>query len=707
MQVRTASTAGRLKPWGMGLLVFGLVLACYGPALGGGLVWDDAAHITRPDLCSLAGLGRIWCDLHATQQYYPVLHSAFWIEHRLWGDATLGYHLVNVLLHAASCCLLALILQKLLDGRRAQQACAPTGEIGGNAAGRGAGLLRLHLTSPYASVPWLAALLFAVHPVCVESVAWISEQKNTLSLVFYLLAARAHLDFAGSRRRSAYGWALGFFLLALGAKSVTATLPAALLVVLWWRNGRLDWRRDVVPLLPWFAIAAAAGFFTAWVERRLIGAEGADFALSPLEHVLLAGRVIGFYLGKFVWPADLSFVYPRWDVPAEAAGWYGWLAGAAAVTAGLWAIRRRTRGILAGWLYFVGSLFPALGFVNVYPFRFSYVADHFQYVAILGPIAVAAAGFARLMALLAPRMRAAAAVPGVLILAALAGMASQQSRSYRDGETLYRATLERNPDCWMAHSNLAAELAKRPGCMPEVLAHYAQALRLRPGSWEAHNNLANELVKLPGRMPEALAHFERALQLNPRFVEAHVNLANALAALPGRLSEAFDHYQQALRLDPAAPETHFCLANTLAAVPGRAAEAQAEYEEALRLRPDYAEAHDNLAGLLARRPGGAPAALAHYEEALRLRPDLARTHYNLAGLLETLPGREAGALAQYQEALRLDPGYAEAHNNLGILYARSGRLEQAREHWEAALKLKPGYEDARRNLQRLQQLQQR
>jgi tetratricopeptide (TPR) repeat protein len=550
-------------------------------------------------------------------------------------------------------------------------------------------------------------VLFAVHPVCVESVAWISEQKNTLSLLLYLLAALAYLDFSDRRSGWAYGRALVFFGLALATKSVTATLPAALLVILWWKNGRIDWRRDIVPLIPWFVAAVAAGILTAWVERRLIGAEGAAFALSPVQRLLLAGRVVWFYLEKFAWPADLMFVYPHWNVPAEAVGWIGCLAGVLAVTVGLWMIRRRSRAPLAGWLFFVGSLFPALGFFNVYPFLFSYVADHFQYLAIIGPVTMSAAGLAWLITRASPLVRAGAVCMGFLLVVVLAILTNHQSRSYVDGETLYRVTLAKNPDCWMAHINLAAELAKSPGHTSEVLGHYAEALRLRPDSAEAHNDLANELVKLPGRLPEALAHFERTLQLNPAFVEAHVNLANALATMPGRLPEALDHYHEALRLDPEVPETHFCLANTLAAVPGREAEAKAEYEAALRLRPEYAEAHDNLAGLLAKLPGGVPEALAHYETAIRLRPDLAPTHYNFAVVLESVPGRAGEASAQYLEALRLDPDYAEAHNNLAILYAKAGKLEEARAHWEAALRLEPDYEDARRNLEMLQRMQQR
>ena len=688
----------------MGLLVFGLVLACYWPALRGGLVWDDAAHVTRPDLRSWSGLVRIWSDLRATQQYYPVLHSAFWIEHRLWGDATLGYHLVNVLFHAASCCLLALVLQRLREGRRAQQVCAPTERADGNTGGRSAGVLSPLSASAYANAAWLAALLLAVHPVCVESVAWISEQKNTLSLVFYLLAALAYLEFADRRSRWAYGTALACFLMALGTKSVTATLPAALLVGLWWKRGRLGWRREVFPLVPWFVAAAAAGLLTAWIERRLIGAEGGGFDLSIAQRFLLAGRVIWFYLGRLGWPSGLMFIYPRWDVSAESAGWFGYVGGALAVTAGLWLIRRRFRGPLAGWLYFVGSLFPALGFFNVYPFKFSYVADHFQYLASLGIFAIAAAGIAALLSRASPGVRIGGRMSCAVLVAGLAVMSNLQSRIYRDSETLYRTTLDRNPACWMAHVNLATELAKSPARVPEALVHYAEALRIQPDNAEAHNNLANELVKLPGRMPEALAHFDQALKSAPAFVEAHVNLANTLARLPGRTTEALVHYDQALRLDPGNVEAHFGLADLLATIPGRANEALAEYEQTLRLRQDYAEAHNNLADFLAKLPGRLSEALAHFEESLRLNPRLAKTHFNLAVVLETVPGREAEALGHYQEALRLDPDYAEAHNNLAVILAKAGQLDGARQHWEAAVKLKPGFEEPRKNLELLQRM---
>ncbi len=663
---RIAGVAGLKSCAAFGLLV-ALVLACYWPALRGGELWDDAAHITRPDLRGWIGLARIWTAPGETQQYYPVLHSAFWVEHRLWGDATLGYHLANALEHAAACLLLALIL------RRLRPAVPPGAE-------------------------WIAAALFAVHPVCVESVAWISEQKNTLSLDFYLLAGLAYLNFHRTRQIAPYLAASACFILALGTKSVTATLPAAVLVVLWWTRGALDWRRDIVPLLPWFGLAVAAGTVTAWIERTIIGAQGAEFSLLPVQRLFLAGRIVWFYLGKLVWPTDLMFIYPRWNAAGAGLAWSGWLAGVLAITVGCAALRRRTRGPLAAWLFFVGSLAPALGFVDVYPFRFSYVADHFQYLPALGIVVLAAGGFARWLGGLTGPVRFAAAALGWAILTALAALAHQASRPYRNSAALYRATLERNPACWMAHNNLGAELAKSPDELPRALAHYREALRLKPDYAEAHNNLGYALARMPGGATEAIAQFAAALRTEPGFIEARLNLANTLAQDPARLEAALAQYAEVLRRDPANAEAHFCAANALATRPDHRSDALAEFAQALRLRPDYAEAQANLAGVLAMLPGRLDEALAHYEESLRLDPNLARTHYSLAVVLERLGGRTAAAQREYEEALRLDPDYAKAHNNLAILYAEQGNLALARRHWQAALRLKPDYADARRNL---------
>ena len=688
-----------VKSWAPVGLVFALVLAVYWPALHGGLVWDDDAHVTRAELQSWSGLGRIWTQAHATQQYYPVLHSAFWVEHRLWGEATLGYHLVNVLLHAGACCLLALVLRRLVDRGVGPSASLRAFDSGPVAAG--------HERRRYAGVEWLAAVLFAVHPVCVESVAWIAEQKNTLSLVFYLLAGLAYLDYERTRRWGSYGGALGLFLLALGTKSVTATLPAALLVVLWWRGGRLEWRRDVVPLVPWFVVGAASGLFTAWVERTLIGAQGADYALSVGSRVQLAGRVIWFYLGKLVWPADLMFIYPRWNVGAAGGGWWGGVLGVVAVTWLLWALRGRARGPLAAWLFFTGSLFPALGFFNVYPFLFSYVADHFQYIAMLGPVTAAAAGLAAVRDHPAAWLRWGSRGLAAIGITALALHAGRESASYRNAATLYRATLLRNPACWMAHNNLAVILAASPATQAEAMDHYREALRLDPDYAEAHNNLAVELSKTPGHENEVIAHCLRALSIHSDYAEAHCNLANVLATMPGHESEVLANYREALRLAPNDARVHYGFANALVKMPGHREEGIAEYEAAIRLSPVYVEAHSNLADELARLPGRQPEALTHYREALRIDPTRAESHYNLSVELAKERGHETEAIAELTAALRLRPNYPKAHNNLGVLYAVQGRFDDARKEWEKTLALDAGNEDAHRNLQRLAQLQKR
>ena len=636
------------------MLHLGAALIVYFPALRGGLVWDDDFHVTRPELQSLGGLARIWVQPGATAQYYPVLHSAFWLEHRLWGNAPLGYHLMGVLLHAMVAGGFILVLRRL----------GVPGAV-------------------------LAGFIFLLHPIGVESVAWISEQKNTLSAVFYLSSVLAYLRYDEGRRPGWYLTAFGCFVLALLSKSVTCTLPAALLVIFWWQRGRLAWRRDVVPLIPWFFLAVAGGLFTAWVERRLVGAEGSAFTLGLGARGLLAGRVAWFYLGKLLWPHPLSFVYPRWSVSAGAAWQYLFPAAAAGALAGLWALRHRTRAPLAAALFFVGTLFPALGFFNVYPFIYSYVADHFQYLASLGVIALAAAA--------AARWRGPAAQVGAgLLLVTLGALTWRQAGTYRDAETLYRATIARNPAAAMPRYNLALILAGS-GRAAEAIAQDEEVLRINPGDPEAHNNLG-VLLSAAGRSAEALGHFQRALQLKPGYAEAENNLAGVLAAIPGHAAEAVALYLRAVRREPGSAEIHNNLASALARMPGHTAEAVAQYEEAIRLKPGYAEAHYNLANELARVPGRTAEAIAEYEAAVRCKPDYAVAHYNLAVELAAQPGRGAEAIAHYQEAVRLAPGYAEAHNNLGIALAAAGRVPEAIAQYELALRADPSVVAAHNNL---------
>ena len=262
----------------MALLVIA-TFAAYLPAWNGTPIWDDDAHLTRPELRSLEGLTRIWVEPGATQQYYPLIHSLFWLEHHLWGDWPAGYHWLNIVLHCASALLLVRILQAL--------------EIPG---------------------AWLAGAIFALHPIQAESVAWISELKNMLSGVFYFGSMLAYLKFDRTRNRASYIAALILFLLGLLSKTVIATLPGAILVIFWWKRGKLSWKKDLLPLIPFFLLGTAAGLMTACLEQSLIGAKGSEYHYSIVERILIAGRVIWFYLGKLFWPLDLTFIYPRWQI---------------------------------------------------------------------------------------------------------------------------------------------------------------------------------------------------------------------------------------------------------------------------------------------------------------------------------------------------------------------------------------------------------
>ena len=586
-----------LARFGPGALVVCATVAAYLPALSGGFIWNDVDYVTAPALRSLRGLARIWTEPGATQQYYPLLHSAFWVQHRLWGDHALGYHVATLLLHACSAVLFALVLRRLFT----DEAAGPGGPSKGAFPGAG----------------WLAALVFALHPVHVESVAWISEQKNTLSLALYLGAALAYLRFDAARSPGAYGAALALFVFSLLCKTVTATLPAALLVVFWWKRGRLGWRRDVVPLLPWIALGAATGLFSSWVERAYVGAQGEDFTVPAVERALVAGRALWFYAGSLAWPFGLNFIYPRWTV--DAAAWSQWLFPVAAVgaAAALWAMRRRSRGPLAAFLFFAGSLFPALGFVNLYGERYSWVWDHWQYLPDLGPIALGAAALAAGLRMAGPRLRWLGLSMAAALALALGALTWSHCAMFHDNETLYLATLARNPGSWMAHNNLGLAWSKVPGRLGDAAAQYEAALRLKPDIPETHTNLGLVWSQMPGRLGDAVAQYEEALRLKPDYSAAHFYLANALAQ-EGRVPEAIQHYEEALRIDPGMAEASNNLGMILCRT-GRAREGMERIEAAIRMMPDFAQAHF-ARGAALLQAGRRDEAIAEYERVLQLRP---------------------------------------------------------------------------------------
>jgi Tfp pilus assembly protein PilF len=357
----------------------------------------------------------------------------------------------------------------------------------------------------------------------------------------------------------------------------------------------------------------------------------------------------------------LILIYPRWDVAAAGGAWSGYLLAALAVTAGLWRLRRRTRGPLAAWLLFAGTLFPALGFFAVYPFLFSYVANHFLYHALLGPLAAAAAGLVALLQGRSPEVRAggwagAAAVVGVLALLSNAG-----AQTFESPRTLFEASLERNPRSWMAHDGLGLWFRDH-GDSRRATEQFQAALQLRPDYAQAHDNLGLCLED-QGDLPRALAEFREALRLKPDLAEAHNNLGAALARMP-------DH----------------------------AAEAIAEFREAVRLQPEFASGHSNLGTALMAMPGRQDDGLAELRRAVALRPDLADPHASLADALSQLPDRANEAVAEYREALRLSPGSAPVRNNLGLALIALGRPDEAVDELKRALADMPSFAEIRLNL---------
>ena len=575
------------RDWFFCLLLAVVTMLAYHPAWHGGVLWDDDAHIGGPELRTLDGLRRIWFVPRTTQQYYPLLHTSYWLQQKLWGDSITGYHIVNLLLHIG-CVVLVLRIVRFLR--------IPGAE--------------------------LAATIFALHPVNVETVAWIAERKNTLSGVFALAATLWYLRFDENRSRRSYALALGLFLLGLLSKTAIVTLPLALLVIFWWKRGAISWRHDVVPLIPFFFFSAAAGLMTRWVEYGNIGYRAKMLDLSLLDRCLIAGRAFWFYLWKLLWPSNLMFVYPRWEISAAVPWQYIFPLAVLVLLGILWSLRRWSRTPLAGVLVYMVLLLPSLGFANIYFFLYSFVADHWQYLACLGIITPCASG----IVLLATRLKSGYAwlEPGVTLVigGVLFLLTWQQSRMYNNAETLYRTTIAHNPACWLAYDHLV-DILYQANRIPEATNLFKDELRIKPAV--AHYSLGNALLR-KGRTSEAIDQFTEALRINPDYAETHNNLGYALL-VTGRTSAAIEQCREALRIDPT-----------------------------------YAHAHNNLGNALAQT-GRASEAIEHYKQTLRMNPNSADAHSDLGAAL-ALMGRISEAIEELKAAVRINPNNIDARNNL-------------------------------------------
>lgn len=600
------------------IFIAAATIVVYWPAIRGGFIWDDPEYVVNNHtLRTWGGLVEIWTAPRSLPQWYPMVHTTFWTEYRFWGLQPLGYHLVNVILHVGG----ALLLWRLL----------------------------VRLEVPGA---WLAAAVFAVHPVHVESVAWITERKNVLSGVFYLLAMLLYLRAAALRDRrldlGAYVGALGLFILALLSKSVTATLPAAILVILWWKRGTIA-RRDVLRLVPFFVAGIAMGLITAYLEATHVGASGeriAELDLSAADRVLVAGRVVWFYARKLVAPWPLVFIYPRGEIDPNT--WWQWLfpAGVVAVLLALILARKRLgRGPAAAAMLFCGTLFPALGFVNVYPMRFSFVADHFQYLAS-----------AALIALLASLAWRWLRQWSVVLLAPLLVLTAIRTPVYDSAETLWRDTLDRNPNSWMVHTNLAHVLRERAdstsdeALFADAERHYQAALQLAPNIHETHANVGMMLARR-GESEPAIHHLNEAIRLNPDFAPAYFGIGQ-LFHRQGDLDRAIENYRRAIARAPAYAEANYRLGMALEQQ-GKLAEAADAYRVAVGAKPEEFDYRFTLGRCLAGL-GQLDEAIFNLKEATRINPNVALA-WRLLGVVQLKAGRQEDAVNSAQRALALDP----------------------------------------------------
>lgn len=529
-----------MPPWVAGALIVIATVIAYWPTLGGGFIWDDDDYVTKNEhLHSLRGLLELWVP-GTTHQYYPAVFTAFWIEHQLWDLNPTGYHIINVLLHAMN----ALLVWRL------------------------ARILRI----PGA---WMIGAVFALHPVHVESVAWITERKNVLSGLFYLLAAIAYLKFDDERESPEavglkswrwYASSLVLFVLALLSKSVTCSLPAALILMMLWQRKPLTIQR-IGPLVPLFVIGLALALHTANLERSNVGAVGPDFEFSLMQRLIIASNALAFYAKQLIAPWPLIFIYERWGIDSTRLLWYVPLfAELLIAAAALVLYARGKRGPLLALLFFAGTLVPALGFFNVYPMRFSFVADHFQYLAGLGIIALLVGVIATYLK--NPRL---AALLAVVVLGAFATLTWQRCWAFQSEEILWRWTIQQNPRAWIAYNNLGkilleqareADFTGHPNVArdyrSQAIEKLKQAHELKKDDEQLHRNLGAGLREA-GQYTEALEVFRELVRRGKPY---HMEVGQVLDGL-GRPDEAEKEYRQAIAQPGFNPDSLMLLGGNL------------------------------------------------------------------------------------------------------------------------------------------------
>ena len=649
-------------PWMLVLQALVMVAAgvwVFSPALNGEGLWDDDVLVTTNfNLHSLHGLYEIWFNVFWTD-YWPVCYTLFWVEWHLWGNALLGYHLTTLGLH-------------LLDG-----------------------LMVWHILRRIGvGWAWLGGLLFVLHPLAVESVAWISETKNTLSVLLFLFAAEAWLDFDAGRR-GAYFLSLLLYLLAMLAKSSVIMLPFVILLYGWWKHGRVGWR-DAKRIVPYLVIAVVLGLISTYMQNRHPATIGANVVPkdTPMHRIVGACVEVFFYLGKFILPTGLLPVYPRWilDHPSLAE----WLAVPflAALLGLIWTFRRHAwvRHVAFGLGFFFLMGLPTFGLVSMLYMRISRVADHFVYLPMIGLIALVAAGLELAWRRLPFLARPAVPLAAAGALAFLARDGHDYAGHFLNQRALWIYTVARNPDAWPAQNDLGLDLLNE-GDLAGAAMHFREALRVKPDYAEAHNNLGLVYLREALKTPAPSGRIEAAVPIAPGHPSPPVSPPG------GEMAEAADEFRTALQIKPGYDDARNNLA--IAMQHNREPGVIGQYEAVLQDKPDDVDTRNDL-GLALLQAGRVPEATAQFQQVLRARPGYVDARNNLGlALLQT--GRPADAIVEFQQALKTRPDFAEAHNNLGLALAQTGRYKEAVAHYQQALRFKPDYPDAKNNLYLAQQ----
>ena len=647
------------------VLVAGIYV--YAPALHGLWLWDDSAEITNNVfLHDLSGLGKIWFST-AELDYFPLKSTVQWVSWQLVGNNETYYHGLNIVTHLVSCVLIWRLLH----------------------------VLGLRLS-------WLGGLLFAIHPFALESVAWISELKNTLSLIPLILALLVFISFEANptQRRKDYYISLLLFIAAMLCKSSVVMFPVILLLYLWYRRGKFG-SAEIKLSIPFISVSIILGLVTLWFQsnRALAGMHLPEQGILIRLHTALQASI--FYISKVVFPVGLIPMYPH--LPH----WGSWqvsiLPGIITlIFLILIATKQRftSRGLLFGVLSFLLNLIPVLGFIPMSFFKISEVADHLGYLALVSAVCLAVAGLDYLYYLIKDRY--VVTWVGLVALVGLILTLIQASHThaaiFKSSETYWRYTLDENPKAHGAAYNLGWYYTSQPDGLSLAEAYYKKALDIKPDFFEAEENYAGVLALMPGRNEDSLVHFKKAVALGPDHPEVHNNYGATLLDIKGHLPDAVMQIQEAIRLNPDYADAHDNLGIALASLPGRMHEALHEYEMAIRLDPTNAKAQGNYANALARVPGRMSDALAQYEVALKVKPVLAETYYNYANKLISIPGRLQEGITHYLDAIKIKPDFAEAHNNVALnLQTLLGRKDEALMHFAEAVRIKPSYAEAHYN----------